>query len=124
MKRHSQRAADVARRRGLPEAALSKIFQRLAKRGLLEARRGPGGGYRLARPPAATSLAAVVDALEPSRRRGGRCLIEERPCGGGAVCALHEAGVAAEAKLRGAMSTLTLADLAPRRRAPGGKAAN
>lgn len=123
MKGQSQRAGDVARRRGLPEAALSKIFQRLAKFGLLESRRGPGGGYRLARSPAETSLAAVADALEPSDRRHGRCLIEDRPCGGGAVCALHAAGVAAEAQLRGAMSSLTLADLAPRRRVAAGRAA-
>ncbi len=121
MMTRTRRAGDVARRHGLPQAALSKIFQRLARVGVLQSRRGPGGGYRLARAPEATSLAAVLDALEPTGRRRGRCLIEDRPCGG-AVCALHTAGVAAEAELRGAMSSLTLADLSPRRRAPGGRA--
>jgi Rrf2 family protein len=110
-------AAGLARSLRLPAAALAKSFQRLARKGLLEARRGPGGGYRLAVDPARVSLLAVADALELEDSRRGRCLLEERECGEARACALHHAAREADQRLRGALESLTLADLAaPRRR--------
>ncbi len=111
-----RRAEEVARRGGIPAAALSKIFQRLARRGLLQARRGPGGGYRLARPPERMRLSLVVDAAGGLEGRRGRCLLEERPCGGRRRCALHGPGQTAERRLRRALERLSVADLAR----PGG----
>ena len=96
---------------GLPEAALAKSFQRLARAGVLSSRRGPSGGYRLDRPPREVSLAEVIAALGGSDRRRGRCLLEERDCSPGGACALHAAAVEADEKMRTALSTLTLADL-------------
>lgn len=113
------RAAEVARILKLPAAALSKSFQRLARRGLLEARRGPGGGYRLTADPARVSLLSVASALEVEDVRRGRCLLEERECRSAQPCPLHRAAKAADARLRRALSRLTLADLA----APGRKPA-
>lgn len=46
------------------EAHLSKVLQSLRKRGLVDASRGPSGGYRLARDPAEIALADVFVALE------------------------------------------------------------
>ena len=108
-----RRVGEVARRLRLSETALSKSFQRLARRGVLGSRRGPGGGYRLARAPRAVSLATVVDAVDESSRRRGRCLLEDRPCDPDAPCAMHHAAVAAETRLRQALEALTLADIAP-----------
>lgn len=105
-------AAQIARALRLPSAALSKSFQRLASKGILESRRGPGGGYRLRLAPAATSLADVAAALEDGAPRGGRCLLEERECRPGAPCALHGAATEADGRLRRALARLTLADLA------------
>jgi Rrf2 family nitric oxide-sensitive transcriptional repressor len=112
-------AAAVARRGGLPRAALSKSFQRLARGGLLESRRGPGGGYRLTRSPERVTLAEVAAALDEGDRRRGRCLLEEGPCRGDAPCALHPAAAEADALMRLTLERLTLADLIPGRRAPG-----
>lgn len=107
-----RRVAELARRLGLPAAALSKIFQRLARRGLLDSRRGPNGGYRLTRAPREVSLAAVVDAVDESSRSRGRCLLQDRACDEGVPCVMHRAAVSAEARLRRTLESLTLADLA------------
>ncbi len=57
-------AAVLAGERGLPAAIVSKVLKRLARAGLLVSHRGARGGYRLARPAAAISVADVVRAIE------------------------------------------------------------
>lgn len=104
----------VARRFKLPEAALAKSFQELVRAGLLVSKRGPHGGYILEREPGAITLASVVEALGGGDRRGGRCLLEERACSAGGVCALHDAAVASDARMMKALRSLTLADLRAR----------
>lgn len=108
----SFRAAQVARALALSSTALSKSFQRLASAGLLESRRGPGGGYRLVQHPSRTSLIQVAQALEVEGRRIGHCALEDRPCRLDAPCALHAAAREADGLLRRELSRLTLADMA------------
>jgi Rrf2 family iron-sulfur cluster assembly transcriptional regulator len=84
----------------------------LARRGLLEARRGPGGGYRLTAPAADVTLAQIAAALGAGEERRGRCVLEERSCRGDAPCALHTAAVEADACLGRALRSLTLSDMA------------
>ena len=55
---HGLAAADQ-----LPEPMLEQLLLRLRRAGLLEARRGRLGGYRLARPARGIRLAAVLAAL-------------------------------------------------------------
>jgi Rrf2 family protein len=55
----------------LPEPMLEQLLLRLRRAGLLQARRGRHGGYRLAEPAAAISLAAVLAGLGESSRDGG-----------------------------------------------------
>jgi len=57
---------DIASAQSLSPTYLEQIFGRLRRAGLLHAARGPGGGYRLARIPAAISVAEVVEAVEDS----------------------------------------------------------
>jgi Rrf2 family protein len=76
--------ADVAARHRLPPGALAKAVQRLVHAGIASGTRGIGGGYRLARSPAAVTVLDIVDALEP-RRPGGDCLVAARP---GQACAI------------------------------------
>jgi Rrf2 family protein len=64
--------ADLARRHGLPQTALAKVFQQLVRAGLAVGTRGAGGGYRLARPPSKVSVLDVVTLFEAaSPLRGG-----------------------------------------------------
>jgi len=54
----------IGQRQGIPARYLEQIFQRLRRAGLVEGKRGPGGGYRLARPAAEITLREAVEAVE------------------------------------------------------------
>jgi Rrf2 family transcriptional regulator, cysteine metabolism repressor len=56
--------ASIADAEGLPLAYLEHLVQRLRKEGLVQSRRGAHGGYTLARPAQAITMAEVVRALE------------------------------------------------------------
>jgi Rrf2 family protein len=60
--------ADLAACQALPAPMLEQLLLRMRRSGLLEARRGRVGGYRLARGAPLINLAEVVGALE--RRQG------------------------------------------------------
>jgi Rrf2 family protein len=70
---------EVGARQLIPARYLEQIFQKLRRAGLVRSKRGPGGGYVLARPPQEISLADVVTAVQ------GRVL-----------CSAEEAGPARE----------------------------
>ncbi len=55
---------DISRATSIPETFLSKIFQRLASKGLIRSRRGFRGGFRLARPAERITLREIVEALQ------------------------------------------------------------
>src|ERR671930_291907 len=56
--------ASIADAEGLPLAYLEHLVQRLRKAELVESRRGAHGGYSLARPAKAITMAEIVAALE------------------------------------------------------------
>ncbi len=55
---------EIAERELIPMRFLEQIFQDLKKAGLIGSKRGPRGGYHLARPADAISLGDVIRALE------------------------------------------------------------
>lgn len=57
-------AAAIAAATRLPPATVAKLLKALAHAGLVTATRGAAGGYRLARRPAAISVAEVVAAID------------------------------------------------------------
>ena len=57
-------AKDVAEAYGIPQEALAKILQRLAKAGLLRSQHGINGGYTLARDPVTISAFEVIQAID------------------------------------------------------------
>jgi len=54
----------IGQRQEIPARYLEQIFQRLRRAGLVTGKRGPGGGYHLARAASAITLRDVVEALE------------------------------------------------------------
>ncbi|HEB91849.1 MAG TPA: Rrf2 family transcriptional regulator [Deltaproteobacteria bacterium] len=58
------RVQTIGERQRIPYRFLEQIFQRLRKAELVSGKRGPGGGYVLARPPEQISLRDVVEAIE------------------------------------------------------------
>jgi len=56
--------SELAEAQALPAPMLEQLLLKLRRAGLVEARRGRRGGYRLARPPRQVALAAVLAAVE------------------------------------------------------------
>lgn len=54
----------LASETGIPLPMVQKLVSRLSAAGLIESTRGAGGGFRLARPAAAISLADIIEAVE------------------------------------------------------------
>jgi Rrf2 family nitric oxide-sensitive transcriptional repressor len=112
--------ADLAADLGLSRNHLAKIMQRLAGAGLIETRRGSGGGAVLAHPPHEILLGEVVRLLEEGQPLaecfgpgGGECSLDGR-------CRLKARLRSAEAAFLAELDRATLADiaLAPRRPIP------
>ena len=81
--------ADIAARQDLSLAYLEQLFTRLRREGLVISHRGPGGGYRLARPAEQLAVAEIVLAVdEPLETL--RCKSKARGCmPGGERCLTH-----------------------------------
>ncbi len=71
--------AQIATELSASDAHLSKVLQQLVRAGLLSSRRGPSGGYALAKPPTEVTLLDVYEALEGPLRQDG-CLFAEPVC--------------------------------------------
>jgi Rrf2 family protein len=63
----------IGERQRIPARYLEQIFQRLRRARLVRGKRGPGGGYVLARPAGEITLREIVEAVEGpvSRTLGG-----------------------------------------------------
>jgi Rrf2 family protein len=92
----------------LPNKYLEAILGELRRTGLLRSQRGPDGGYRLARPAEAISIADVIRALdgELANVRGSR---PENLAYVGAAAALQEVWIALRASERAILEGVTLA---------------
>jgi Rrf2 family transcriptional repressor of oqxAB len=93
---------------------LRRILRDLVAAGLVEAREGRSGGYRLTRPPERITLAEVYRAVEPEgplapspSEPNCRC-----PVGAGMRAAFADAARAAQRGLLEALGDRTVADLA------------
>jgi Rrf2 family protein len=116
--RHWQRGSislhTVAQREDLPEAYLEQLVAVLRKAGLVNGKRGAGGGYMLARDPSAITAGDIVRALEGPiepqicTAEGDPVLncIREQDCGTRAVWVKLQSTIAQ------ALDGMTLADLA------------
>lgn len=106
----------VATRARVAAPRLAKAFQALTKARILEARRGPGGGYALARPADAITILDVASAVNGSSREES-CVLEGVACDDDAPCLLCEMRSRQSGALTTEMSALTIADLSRRGRA-------
>src|SRR3546814_14584523 len=74
----------LAEETGVPLPTVQKLVSKLSAAGLIETLRGTGGGLRLARPPATTNLADIIQAVAgpiamttcPEQGRAECCLAE------------------------------------------------
>lgn len=93
-------SADVGKARKIPKALAAKLLSEAAAAGLLRGTTGPGGGYRLARPPEEISLMEVVELFERPLV-DSPCPFGPGWCGKGEPCPLHNDFEKLEVKIRG-----------------------
>ena len=103
----------VAIREGLPEAYLEQLVANLRRAGLVQGKRGAGGGYTLARDPKSITAGDIVRALEGP--------IEPQICTaeGEAVvncalqpgCATHHVWMTVQSTIAKALDGMSLKDL-------------
>jgi Rrf2 family protein len=73
-------ARRIAREMDIPVRFLPQVLGDLNRAGIVEARLGRAGGYRLSRPPSQISLLDILEAAEGDARRQ-TCVLSGRPCG-------------------------------------------
>lgn len=74
----------------IPRRLLARILANLSHAGLVKSQEGRGGGSRLARPPEEITLRDAIEAAE-GPFEVTRCIMEQRACGEGRPCAMHDA---------------------------------
>jgi Rrf2 family protein len=97
-------AGEIADALALPRRFLEQQFTTLAQAGVVECKRGAGGGCSLARPAAEVTVADVVRAVEGS--------VLDVPRASGTVAS--DMWVDVEHALEGVLAGISLADLAAR----------
>jgi Rrf2 family protein len=94
----------------IPERFLARVMRDLTGAGLVEARTGRNGGYRLARRAATISLLdviAAVESVDPLRQ----CVLRGIPCGSSGRCAVHDTFTEARSALQARLDEASLADI-------------
>jgi Rrf2 family iron-sulfur cluster assembly transcriptional regulator len=103
--------ADIAARQDLSLAYLEQLFTRLRRQGLVVSHRGPGGGYRLARPANQTAVADIVTAVDEPIQ-AVRCQSQAKGCmPGGERCLTHDLWEALGDQIRSFLSGVSLDDV-------------
>ncbi|HZQ63098.1 MAG TPA: Fe-S cluster assembly transcriptional regulator IscR [Casimicrobiaceae bacterium] len=101
--------AGVSERQKISLSYLEQLFGKLRRHGLVESVRGPGGGYHLARPAEAISVADIITAVdEPidATQCGGR-----ENCHDDRRCMTHELWAGLNAHIFSFLQSVTLAEL-------------
>ena len=93
-----------------PRSFLAKIFQKLARNGIVQASRGAGRGYSLVMAPEEVTVLGVIEAVEGSGYMD-HCLFWGGHCGGSTPCLLHDRWANIKPQLQELLEGTTLADL-------------
>jgi Rrf2 family iron-sulfur cluster assembly transcriptional regulator len=101
--------ADISARQMISLSYLEQLFGKLRRYRLVESVRGPGGGYRLARPARQISVAEIVCAVDEAIDATG-CGGKEN-CRNTKLCMTHELWAALNAKVYEFLSSVTLGEL-------------
>jgi Rrf2 family protein len=105
------KAERIATAQGIPLNFLENILGELRHSGIVRSHRGAEGGFRLAKPAAALTIADIIRAVEGplASVRGGPPEDSEYP---GAAAELPRVWIAVRANLRKVVEHVTVADVA------------
>jgi Rrf2 family protein len=101
----------IAKAQDVPPRFLAKIFQSLAKAGVVKSHRGAKGGFSLARTAADITIKDVIEAIEGPIYLNV-CLISQGECSRDKICPMHAVWEEAQEKMMGVLARANFADLA------------
>ena len=102
--------SEISKAENLPEKFLAKIFQNLARSGLVRSHRGAGGGFSLARPTNKITVKEILESIEGPIYLA-RCLGDLEDCDKKDVCKLRKLLKKAQDYATKILTQSTLADL-------------
>jgi Rrf2 family protein len=106
----------LAEKMSIPYRFLRKIVSKLVNAGLLESRRGKGGGLALSRAASEISLLDIIQAVDPVSVLMNRCLEGGEGCDRKPLCGVHQALDEMQQALNGQLRRVSLASVASRDR--------
>ena len=104
--------ADISQCQGISLSYLEQLFAKLRSGGLVKGVRGPGGGYRLAKPASEISIAAIISAVDESMDVT-RCKGQGN-CQDGKKCLTHDLWMSLSERLHDFLDNITLAQFVDR----------
>lgn len=104
-------AADLATRTNLAEPTVAKILKILNRAGLVVSTRGATGGYMIARPAHAMTVADIITAIEGPVAITACADGHDDDCSLSGICAMNGRWGEVNAAVRGALESVTLADM-------------
>lgn len=107
---HRIKAGDLAATLDTTVGFVPQIVGPLVRAGWVRSEPGRTGGYRSTASLDDLSVLDVIEAVD-GPTDAGRCVVADRPCDGGAPCALHSAWARARGELVAALGGTSLADL-------------
>jgi Rrf2 family protein len=102
---------ELTRSTGAPESFLSKVLQSLAHAGLINSRRGLGGGFEISQQGRGASIRAVVEAVDGPIVLNV-CLADGSPCKRSAWCPAHPVWARAQQAMLKVLEGTRMSELA------------
>ncbi len=107
---------EISRAADIPMPYLAKIINRLARRRLVMAKRGPAGGVALGRPASQITIEHIVETMG-GLQGAAKCILGISECGDDVPCPLHDSWKSVRESLLQKMREETVRDLVRARRA-------
>jgi len=102
-------ASEIATAEDMPEYFFSKIFQSLAKSGLVNSFRGSNGGFVLARSPEEIRVLDVIEAIDGPISTS-KCATSPESCERSGTCPFHVYWKEAQESVLSVLSKYSIAD--------------
>jgi Rrf2 family protein len=107
----SSSAREISEAYGIPLELLAKVLQRLVRARLLVSVQGTRGGYRLARPASAVTVADVIQAVDGPVTVTA-CSPDDHQCDQFRTCSIRDPLWRIKTRILEALTTVTVAEMA------------
>ena len=113
----SASAREIAQAYDIPLELLAKVLQRLVRARLMVSVQGTRGGYRLARPPHAITVADVIQAVDGPVAVTA-CSTDDHRCDQYSKCSIRDPLAKIKNRILDALTTVSVAEMAAEVEAP------